>query len=70
MPSEEDRLVMNGNQACALGAIAAGMELCAMYPITPATSVSHELAEIIRITSYNVCYTKLLRCGSMWRLVM
>jgi len=47
VPAEEERLVMNGNQACALGAIAAGMELCAMYPITPATSVSHELAEII-----------------------
>jgi 2-oxoglutarate ferredoxin oxidoreductase subunit alpha len=46
-PLEEERLVMNGNQACALGAIAAGMEMCAMYPITPATSVSHELAEII-----------------------
>jgi 2-oxoglutarate ferredoxin oxidoreductase subunit alpha len=47
VPAEEKRIVMNGNQACALGAIAAGMELCAMYPITPATSVSHELAEII-----------------------
>ncbi len=47
VPSEEKRLVMNGNQACGLGAIAAGMELCSMYPITPATSVSHELAEII-----------------------
>jgi 2-oxoglutarate ferredoxin oxidoreductase subunit alpha len=47
VPSEEARVVMNGNQACALGAIAAGMELCAMYPITPATSVSHELAEVI-----------------------
>ena len=47
IPAEEERIVMNGNQACALGAIAAGMELCAMYPITPATSVSHELAEII-----------------------
>lgn len=44
--SLESRVVMNGNQACALGAIAAGMELCAMYPITPATSVSHELAAI------------------------
>ena len=44
---EEDRVVMNGNQACALGAVAAGMEMCAMYPITPATSVSHELASII-----------------------
>jgi 2-oxoglutarate ferredoxin oxidoreductase subunit alpha len=47
VPAEEERIVMNGNQACALGAIAAGMEMCAMYPITPATSVSHELAEVI-----------------------
>ena len=47
VPFEEERIVMNGNQAAALGAIAAGMEMCAMYPITPATSVSHELSEII-----------------------
>ena len=47
IPFEEERIVMNGNQAAALGAIAAGMEMCAMYPITPATSVSHELSEII-----------------------
>jgi len=47
VPSEESRVVMNGNQAAALGAVAAGMEMCAMYPITPATSVSHELASII-----------------------
>ena len=40
------RVVMNGNQAVAMGAIAAGMELCAMYPITPATSASHYLSEI------------------------
>jgi len=37
---------MNGNQALALGAINAGFEMCSMYPITPATSVSHYLAEI------------------------
>ena len=42
----EDRVVMNGNQAIALGAIAAGMELAAMYPITPATSVSHQLGDV------------------------
>lgn len=42
----EQLVVMNGNQAAALGAIAAGMELAAMYPITPATSVSHYLGEI------------------------
>ncbi len=39
------KVVMNGNEALALGAIASGMELAAMYPITPATSVSHYLAE-------------------------
>jgi 2-oxoglutarate ferredoxin oxidoreductase subunit alpha len=39
-------VVMNGNEALALGAVAAGLELAAMYPITPATSVSHMLGEI------------------------
>ena len=39
-------VVMNGNQALALGAVAAGMELCAMYPITPATSASHFLSDV------------------------
>jgi 2-oxoglutarate ferredoxin oxidoreductase subunit alpha len=43
---DEDRVVMNGNQAIALGAIAAGMEMAAMYPITPATSVSHQLGDV------------------------
>lgn len=42
----EDLVVMNGNQAIGMGAIAAGMEMCAMYPITPATSVSHYLADV------------------------
>ncbi|MGD8319628.1 MAG: 2-oxoacid:acceptor oxidoreductase subunit alpha [Gemmatimonadota bacterium] len=39
-------IVMNGNEAVALGAVAAGLELAAMYPITPATSVSHMLGEV------------------------
>ncbi len=42
----ENMVVMNGNQAVAFGAVASGMELAAMYPITPATSVSHQLGEI------------------------
>ncbi|MFQ5550130.1 MAG: 2-oxoacid:acceptor oxidoreductase subunit alpha [Gemmatimonadales bacterium] len=45
-PSAKKKIVMSGNQAIALGAVASGMELCAMYPITPATSVSHFLAEV------------------------
>jgi len=41
--SGEPVVVMNGNQAIAMGIMAAGIELVAMYPITPATSVSHYL---------------------------
>lgn len=44
--SEEPLVVMNGNEAIGMGAMAAGMELCAMYPITPATSVTHYLSEV------------------------
>ncbi len=47
-PDDSAKVVMNGNQAIALGAIAAGMELASMYPITPASSVSHYLAEIFQ----------------------
>ncbi|HSL85082.1 MAG TPA: 2-oxoacid:acceptor oxidoreductase family protein, partial [Thermoanaerobaculia bacterium] len=44
MPGERELVVMNGNQATGLGVMAAGMEVVSMYPITPATSVSHYLA--------------------------
>ena len=39
-------LVMDGNQAMGLGVMCAGMEMVSMYPITPATSASHYLAEV------------------------
>jgi len=39
-------MVTNGNTALALGVMASGMELVSMYPITPATSASHYLAEV------------------------
>ena len=42
----EPQVVMNGNTALALGVLASGMEVCAMYPITPATSASHYLSNI------------------------
>ncbi len=47
-PTGDDRphVVMNGNEAVAMGGVAAGMDVAAMYPITPATSVSHHLGEI------------------------
>ena len=43
-PSRQPMTVMNGNQAMGLGIMASGMEVCSMYPITPATSASHYLA--------------------------
>lgn len=45
-PQDQALVVMNGNEALGMGCIASGMELCAMYPITPATSVSHYLSEV------------------------
>ena len=46
LPSDVPKVAMNGNTALALGTVAAGFELCSMYPITPATSASHALSEI------------------------
>ncbi len=39
-------MVTNGNTALGLGVMASGMELVSMYPITPATSASHYLADV------------------------
>jgi 2-oxoglutarate ferredoxin oxidoreductase subunit alpha len=45
-PHREPMVVMNGNAAVAMGCIAAGIEVCSMYPITPATSASHYMAGV------------------------
>jgi 2-oxoglutarate/2-oxoacid ferredoxin oxidoreductase subunit alpha len=39
-----ERMVVDGNQAAALGALAAGIRFCAFYPMTPATGVALNLA--------------------------
>jgi 2-oxoglutarate ferredoxin oxidoreductase subunit alpha len=41
------QIVVNGNTALALGVLASGMDICAMYPITPATSASHYLSDVL-----------------------
>jgi len=46
-PTTGDMVVMNGNMALALGVLSSGIEVCSMYPITPATSVSHYLAQML-----------------------
>ena len=43
-------VVLNGNTAVGLGVMASGMELVSMYPITPATSASHYLADDFGLT--------------------
>ena len=43
---KEPQIVVNGNTAVGLGVMASGMEICAMYPITPATSASHYLSDV------------------------
>ena len=45
--SDQDYVVMNGNEAISLGVMASGMDVCSMYPITPATSATHAMAETI-----------------------
>jgi 2-oxoglutarate ferredoxin oxidoreductase subunit alpha len=44
--STEAQIVVNGNTALALGVLASGMDICSMYPITPATSASHYLSDV------------------------
>jgi 2-oxoglutarate ferredoxin oxidoreductase subunit alpha len=46
----ESAIVVNGNQAAGLGVMAAGIDLVSMYPITPATSASHYLADDFHLT--------------------
>ncbi|MDH5475609.1 MAG: 2-oxoacid:acceptor oxidoreductase subunit alpha [Cyclobacteriaceae bacterium] len=47
LPTEEKLVVMNGNEAIGMGVLAAGIEVVSMYPITPATSASHYLADVL-----------------------
>lgn len=42
---KDDRIIMEGNEAIALGAIQAGCKFYAAYPMTPASSILHFMAE-------------------------
>lgn len=41
----DDRILMDGNQACGLGAVYGGATVAAWYPITPSTSVVEAFAD-------------------------
>lgn len=42
---KEPRIMVNGNEAIALGALSIGMKSCFFYPMTPATSISMTICE-------------------------
>lgn len=44
IPNAPKRMVLNGNQALGLGALAAGCKLCCSYPMTPASSLFEFMA--------------------------
>jgi 2-oxoglutarate ferredoxin oxidoreductase subunit alpha len=46
--SDVPMIVTNGNQAVGLGIMASGMEMLAMYPITPATSATHYISGVFQ----------------------
>lgn len=50
----EDQLVLNSNEAIALAAVAAGMQFCAIYPMTPTSNILHVLASLQK--QYNFVY--------------
>ncbi|MFP4630203.1 MAG: 2-oxoacid:acceptor oxidoreductase subunit alpha [Desulfohalobiaceae bacterium] len=49
---QESKLVLSGNQALALGALAGGANFCSFYPMTPATGVALNL--IARAEEFNL----------------
>jgi len=44
--NQNPMMVCNGNTALGLGVMASGMDMVSMYPITPATSASHYIADV------------------------
>jgi 2-oxoglutarate ferredoxin oxidoreductase subunit alpha len=45
-PVDHRPMVVNGNEAIALGAIAAGLQFAAIYPMTPTSNILHILAPL------------------------
>lgn len=42
---QSPRLILNGNEALALGALSAGVKFCSFYPMTPATSIAVTISQ-------------------------
>ncbi len=49
----ENRIIINGNTAAAIGSLYGGLQFSAWYPITPATSIAESLNEYIPKIRFN-----------------
>ena len=47
--SKSSRVLLQGNEACVLGAIRAGMRFFAGYPITPSSEIAESASELLPI---------------------
>jgi len=45
--AEKNKILLQGNEACVLGAIRAGMKFYAGYPITPSSEIAEKAAELL-----------------------
>jgi len=57
-PQEKEQIVLTGNEAVSLGAIASGVKYFAAYPMTPATSILHTLASQAKSFDFVVNHTE------------
>lgn len=48
IPNSTKRLIMNGHEAVAMGAISAGMKFCSFYPMSPSTSIAQTLINLAK----------------------
>jgi len=55
---KQKRIVLTGNEAVSLGAIAGGLQFFSAYPMTPATSILHYLAQKAREKNIVVKHTE------------
>lgn len=55
---KKERIILTGNEAVSLGAIAGGLQFYAAYPMTPATSILHYLAAKAKKTNILVKHTE------------
>lgn len=63
------RMFMIGNDAVALGALAAGVRFMAAYPITPASEIMEYMIKSCRLLAVQLSKQRMKSQQQQWRLV-